>query len=132
MLTRSRRVLVAAVVVALALSTTACGDDSSPVDRARKVVDDDGRFATSIEAGDALARVSSILLRAGKECDGRCDALLSAAAYAQVLAVRVLDCTAPGRFQMRQAMRRYLNAVEVARRTSSRLVPSPPPPPRCG
>jgi hypothetical protein len=126
-------VLVAPVLVAaLALSTTACGRDASPVDRARTVVDDDGRFATSIEAGDALARVSSILLRAGKDCDGGCDALLSAAAYAQVLAVRVLDCTAPGRFQVRRSMRRYLDAVEAARRTSSRLVPQPPPPPRCG
>lgn len=85
-----------------------------------------------MEAGDALARVGSILLQAGKECDDdRCDALLSASAFAQVLAVRVLGCTAPGRFEMRRAMRRYLDAVAAARRHAGAAVPEPPEAPRC-
>lgn len=122
------RLLAIALIGVLA----SCGGSASPVERARRIVDDDDRFATSIEAGDALARVGSILLRAGKECDDEgCDALLSASAYAQVLAVRVLDCTAPGRFQMRRAMRQYLDAVAEARKYSSTAVPELPDAPRC-
>jgi hypothetical protein len=128
-LTGSVRRLVALVLVGALAS---CGGSTSPVERARRIVDDDDRFATSIEAGDALANVGSILLRAGKDCDDdRCGALLSASAFAQVLAVRVLDCTAPGRFQMRRAMRSYLDAVAAARRHSGVAVPQPPEAPRC-
>lgn len=121
-----------ALVLALSIGLAACSDGDSPITASRKIVDDDGRFDTSIEAGDALARVGSILLRGGKDCAEGCDALLSASAYAQVLAVRVLDCTAPGRFEVRRAMRRYLDAVETSRNHSSTAVPTPPAPPRCG
>ena len=127
---RLRRRLLAAVL-AVVLSLSACSEGSSPINQARKIVNDDDRFATSMEAGDALARVGSILLRAGKDCREGCNALLSASAYAQVLAVRVLDCTAPGRFAMRRAMRRYLDDVEDARNHSATAVPTPPAPPRC-
>jgi hypothetical protein len=121
----------AALVVVLSMASSACSEGASPIGRARAIVDDDERFATAIESGDALARVGSILLRAGKDCAEGCDALLSASAYAQVLAVRVLDCTAPGRFEVRRAMRRELDAVDAARRRSATAVPTPPAPPRC-
>jgi len=131
MRSRWRRAVLGALL-ALSIGLAACGEGSSPIDQSRRIVNDDDRFGTSIEAGDSLAHVSSILLRAGKDCAEGCDALLSASAYAQVLAVRVLDCTAPGRFQVRQVMRRYLDAIEHARNRSSKTVPTPPAPPRCG
>jgi len=131
-LTSSRRWRGALAVVVAVISISACSEGTSPIGQARKIIDDDHRFATSLEAGDALAHVGSILLRAGKDCREGCDALLSASAYAQVLAVRVLDCTAPGRFQVRTAMRHYLDDVEKARNRSAHAVPTPPDPPRCG
>ncbi|MEN3271771.1 MAG: hypothetical protein V7636_532 [Actinomycetota bacterium] len=120
------------MLLVLASVVSACSEGDSPIGAARKIVDDDDRFATSIEAGDALAHIGSILLRAGKDCADGCDALLSASAYAQVLAVRVLDCTAPGRFKLRRVMRSYLDDVERSRQKSATAVPTPPPPPRCG
>src|SRR5687768_1929248 len=109
------------------LLLAACSSGGGPVDDARRIVDDDDRFATSYDAGDALAKVGGQLLDAGKSCD--CPALLSAAAFAQVLAVRVLDCTAPGRFEMREAMRAYLDDIEDL--DDDAAAPQPPRPPSC-
>ena len=127
---RPRRVL-SAVVLAVTVVAPACGGDGGgPIADARHVLEDDGRFETSYDAGDALAKIASTLLRAGKRCDGGgCPALLSASAYAQILAVRVLDCTAPGRFRIRAAMRAELEAIDGLEPHAS--APDPPDPPRC-
>jgi hypothetical protein len=117
------------VLVVLLLATLACGGGGGPVGDARRVLDDDDRFATSYEAGDALATVGGRLLEAGKACHGGCDALLSASAFAQVLAVRVLDCTAPGRFAIRAAMRAYLDEVDDL--DDDATAPEPPDAPTC-
>ena len=115
-----------AVLVAL---VAACGGGGGPVADARHVLDRDSRFDTSYEAGDALAKIGSVLLAAGKRCEGGCEPLLSASAYAQVLAVRVLDCTAPGRFEIRAAMRAELDAIDGLPKGAP--APDPPRPPDC-
>lgn len=120
-----RRASAAILVATLA----ACAGDPGPVDAARGVLDDDDRFQTSFEAGDALAQIGGRLLEAGRTCHGGCDALLSASAYSQILAVRVLDCTAPGRFEMRAALRAYLDAIEDL--DDDAPAPQPPKPPDC-
>ena len=118
-------------LVVLAVLLAACGGGGgSPIADARRIVEDDHRFETSYDAGDALAKVSATLLAAGKQCDKDCAALLSAAAYAQVLAVHVLDCTAPGRFKVRAAMRSELEKIEHVPKGAP--APVPPRPPRCG
>ena len=118
--------LLAVVLVALGV---ACSSGGGVVDDARRVLDDDGRFDTSFEAGDALAQIGGRLLAAGKRCESGCDALFSASAYAQILAVRVLGCTAPGRFKVRRVMRTYLDEIDGL--PESGPAPEPPVPPDC-
>ena len=117
------------VAVLLVAILAACSNGGGPVGDARTVLEDDDRFATSFEAGDALAQIGGRLLEAGKRCKGECAALFSASAFAQILAVRVLDCTAPGRFQARQAMRTYLDQIEGL--PESAPAPQLPKPPEC-
>jgi hypothetical protein len=118
---RSLAALVCALVV-----LTACSDDD-PVARALDALDDDDRFDTAEQAGEALAAIGADLLAEGRDRDAA--PLLSASAYAQVLAVRVLDCTAPGRSEIRAALRTYLEAVADA--DDDDPAPEPPSPPDC-
>jgi hypothetical protein len=118
---------VAAVVLALAAATTACGGDRDVVDRALDRLDDDDEFDTAFEAGDSLARIGGMLQAEGEVRSS--EPLLSASAYAQVLAVRVLDCTAPGRHEAREAMRTFLHAVADV--DDDARAPQPPPAPDC-
>ncbi|MDQ1373838.1 MAG: hypothetical protein QOJ09_1176 [Actinomycetota bacterium] len=83
-----------------------------------------------------MARVAGLLRDDGSACrrdrsrdDRRCQARAAAFGYTQVVAVAVLSCTAPGRFQARTATLRYLRAIE--RVGADGVLPTPPPPPRC-
>lgn len=118
----SARLVVALAVLALVLGGTALWWRSArPTDvlqQATSVLDDRSRHGTAMAAGDALAEISGMLLDEARRCqrsgDGqRCDATAQVAAFAQALAVRVLDCTAPGRFEARRVLREHLAAIDA-------------------
>lgn len=107
--------------------------DPSALARSQTVLEDRGRYHSALAAGDAFAEISGFLLAEARACTGdlaaseRCDAVAEAAALSQVLAVRVLDCTAPGRFELRQVLRAHLSAIEaMAPDDSSPSLPSLP------
>jgi len=117
-----------ALVAALVVGTVACGGGGGDaVDRALDRLEDDERFDTAFEAGDTFASIGGLLQAEGEERSS--EPLLSAAAYAQVLAVRVLDCTAPGRFEAREALRTFLR--DVGDTDDTDRAPQPPPAPDC-
>lgn len=93
--------------------------------RARRILAEDQSFATPVDAGVALTRVSVALQDAGEGCDDSltdrastgtggdgCSHLFSAAAYARVAAVQVLPCTRRGVAEARNALRSYLDRLE--------------------
>lgn len=107
-------------------------DDGSRVERARDRALAAGRAGTAAKAGESLAAAGELLQAEAAACDTRaggvaCSAWRSAAAYAQVAAVEVLGCTAPGRAEASASLARYID--EVANATES--VPEPPPMPEC-
>lgn len=124
-------VLVAAVALA-AVVVLRGGSGSGRVDRAAAMLDDEDEFATSYEAADTLAKVGELLQAEGESCRGgsgdgdRCADLLAASAAAQVMAYRVLSCTAPGRFEARAAMAEHVDAL-----ADDRDPGEPPAPPTC-
>jgi hypothetical protein len=117
-----RVVAIVAVVAALA----GCGGGTDDFAAARRIVDDRGRFASGIDAGESFAEAGRLLLADAERCSGACDDRFSAAAHANVLALRVLGCTAPGREDARSAMARYLAAIAAGVRS-----PTPPDAPSC-
>lgn len=123
-----------AVGLALALVTTACSSDHEPLGSAIAIAEDDGAFGTGPEAGDSLARIAQHLEDARARCSAdegaRCAALGVASGYAQVLAARVLQCTAPGRFEARTGVLELLEAVDRMDDAATDL-PEPPPLPDC-
>ena len=109
---------------AVALSRRA----ADPLAAASHRVEADGGWDTAAHAGEALASIGEVLLRAGTSC-GRgphCDDLLSASAWTQVAAVRILRCTRPDVFQTRTDARAIVTAL---RARAPR--PTLPPIPRC-
>lgn len=110
-----------------ALVLVACGgNDDSDLDAARSILRDRDRFDTGVEAGDAFAEVAVRLLEDARACDDDCDVRFSAAAYARVLAVRVLGCTAPGRERARAGMLAHVEAIG-----DGEEAPAAPPDPAC-
>jgi hypothetical protein len=84
-----------------------------------------------------MAHAAVLLRDDGRGCtkrhgdkDPRCVARLSASAYAQVVAVALLDCTAPDREETRAAARRYFTKVGAVNGPAAPL-PAVPVPPRC-
>jgi len=117
---------VAIVIAVIAASRLSRGNPF--VGEAVAVISDDARFETATDAGVAFARVASLLQEAGEDCGGdadECGRFFTAAAFAQVTAVHVLDCTRPGIFEARRAMRTYVSAID------DDAEPVPPPPPDC-
>lgn len=112
--------IVAAAVVTIIGAMAVGGEDSSSLERARALVADPGRFDSGEEAATTLARVAQHLNDAVRDCTAagdpvdRCEALSAASGYAQVLAVRTLTCTAPGRFEARTGMSTLLDLVARA------------------
>lgn len=126
--------VVARIVAVVALALAGCGDDPEPLGAAADIAADDGEFRSGPDAGVAFARIAQLLEGAAARCEpdvdgGRCPAISAASGYAQVLAVRVLRCTAPGRFEARTAMLELVREVE--RLAPDDEVPSPPPLPDC-
>ena len=131
---RRNRWVIGALVVVLLLAALVAGvairSEPDGLARASALLADADRFNTAIEAGDTVAEVSGLLLTEARHCDARgehaprCEATAQAAAFAQALAVRVLACTAPGRFEVRRALRGHLEAIDALAPDD----PSPPPP----
>ena len=107
-----RAVAFALVVLALA----ACGgDDDPPLERALALVEDEGGFGTALESGDTFAHVAELLGDADQP---------AASAWAQVVAVEVLDCSLPEVHDARRVVRDYvLDVIESG--SSAELPPLP-------
>ena len=102
-------------------------DDPSPAAEAKAVIDDRDRFHTARAGALAFGRAASILKRGGEEC-GRgpeCDAYFTAAAAAQVIGLKLVNCLLPDVFDARNAMSAYLAEVDRGRD------PNVPPVPDC-
>lgn len=114
-------VAIVAVVVALVAGYLVFGRRSpSGLTATRTWLTQDSRFTSGPTAGQTFAKISATLLTDGKACehdhpgrDPRCVARLSGAAWANVTAVNLLNCTAPGVFQARTRLSRYLAAVDA-------------------
>jgi len=127
--------VAAATIAALAFAAwLAVGRDTRPgLERAAELLDEPARFATGLQAGESLARAGQLLLDDARACRREhgsavpCQARSSASAVAQVFAVAVLECSAPGRFEARTRLAAYLDEVAAA----DRAVPQPPAPPDC-
>lgn len=107
--------LAGALLAIVALA--GCGSDRDGLEAAIAIAADDAEFGTGPEAGESFARIAQHVDDARADCDAdadgvRCDALAAASGYAQVLAARVLTCTAPGRFEARTAMLGLLEAID--------------------
>ena len=103
------------VAIVLSLLAAACGGDGDDLGKARRILDDESRFSTGLDAGEAFEEVGDLLLADARSCEDACDGRFSAAAFARVLALRVLGCTAPGRLEARVAMARYLDDISEER-----------------
>lgn len=112
--------LAAAVVTAAATGVLLVKSrtESSGLDRARAILRSDSEFGGGAEAATAMATVGSQLLEDAESCARRlgasaplCNALFSASARAQVLAVELLTCGLPDVFETRRQMRVHLEAI---------------------
>lgn len=132
---RARLSVWLVVATALLMVGSACSGTDDPLDEAIAIADDAGEFGNGPEAGESLARIAQHLGRAIDGCDAdeeaiRCDSLRVASGYAQVLAVQVLQCTAPGRFEARTGMLELLREVDAVEPEDS-STPEPPALPDC-
>ena len=122
--------VVRAVAVALVVPLLAScgGDDGSPLERALAIVEDEGGFGTALESGDSFAHVAELLIEAGEACTSPCPAVLQGAAYVQVVAAEVLECSLPEIHDAREVVRDHVEEV-----TSSPSAPAVeiPPLPSC-
>lgn len=128
---------VALLVVVVGAAALSIRSQPSGIALARQILDDDQSFATPVDAGVALTRISVALQDAGEGCgdsitdrastgtsgDG-CSHLFSAAAYARVAAVEVLPCTRRGVAEARKALQSYLDSLESDPATSAPPLPA--------
>ena len=138
----SWRRAAAVSVIALVVVAAAVGlrPHESGLAKTRAALASDSRFANGPKAGSTFADISRWLLADGQACqrsrsatDHRCRLRLSASAYAGVSAFILVDCTSPGVFQARAAMRSYIDQIETfdRRPLGSMPVPSLPNVPTC-
>ena len=120
-------VAVVLVVVGIVATQIVNRANDDPIAEAIEIVNDEELFARGVDTGVAFVRISRVLKEGAESCEEEqgvsveCDALFSGAAYAQVLAVSVLDCTKPGMFEARENMRTYLKSL---RESPSTQVPN--------
>ena len=120
---------LAVLVLAAILVAVVLRDRPDHLERARQELADDAAFVGPRTAGAALVTASVELQRAGDACeddgDAGCDRLYTAAAFARVSAVDVLDCRRPDLFTFRARFRAYVDDLAAG------ASPVPPNPPRC-
>lgn len=117
----TRAVLVGVIVLVLlgGFVATRLLNTQSTLEKAISKLEDNKAFSSSAKAGQTVADISASLRKDGAACRKRgddvprCSALLSASAYAAVTAFTLLDCTAPGVYDGRQTMLRYMRAVRA-------------------
>ena len=130
------RYIAAGVLVLLlagAAAATQVGDES-PAERAVEVLDDDAGFTTAVGAGHSFLAVSELLRAEGEGCarDGEqeqeraCEAWFAVSGYTQIVAVNVVECTAPGIFDARAALRDHVERLRAGDADNAL-----PPVPRC-
>lgn len=119
---------VPAVVLVVGLALAAGWGRRSAVDDARALLADDTGFETAEDAGITFVKISRVMLDGGEACaDDKgdshpsCEAMFSSSAFAQVAAVRVLECTHPGIFTAREAMREHVAEVKRAIETGGEV-----------
>lgn len=116
-LTRHRPVsALAAAIVVLGLAGAGAlvvVDGPSPIESARQELADDSSFTRSTDAGAAFTRASVHLQEAGERCgdESRCDRMYTAAAFLRVASLQVLRCGRPGMFDMRAALRDFVDRL---------------------
>jgi hypothetical protein len=108
---------IALAVLALGGVLLVRGTGKSALDDSIGKLNDTKRFTTSGRAAQTVADISTKLRLQGAACrpkhSARCTVLLQAAAYSAVTAYTLADCTSPGVYDGRKAMRDYLHAVRA-------------------
>ena len=128
-MTRVSLAIAIAIIVMGGVIAVRSMQRESALDDSIGKLENDAHFTTSTKAGNTIANISVKLRQSGASCHRsdneapRCSAVLSAAAYAAVTAYTVLDCTAPGVYDARMALLKYLRAV---RAYSTGALPSVP------
>ena len=118
--------VVAAVAAALVLVLASCaGDDELPLQRALGLIDDDGGFSTALESGDSFAHVTELLIEAADACTSPCPAVLQAAAFVQVVAAEVLECSLPQIHDARRTVRDHIAELTASPGSELELPPLP-------
>ena len=119
MTTKTRALIAIAIVVAVlggGLTVRALHHPSVVADSVSKLRDPH-RFASSARAGQTVADISTRLRIEGAKCAKAhqgapsCSAILSASAFTAVAAFTLADCTAPGVYEGRVRLERYLESV---------------------
>ena len=117
---------VAVALGALLLLASCGGDDEPPLERALELVEDDGGFGTALESGDTFAHVAELLIEGGEACSSPCPAVMQAAAYVQVVAAQVLECSLPEIHDARRLVRDHVAEVTSSPSTSEAELPPLP------
>jgi len=117
--------LLAGLLLVAVLAACGGGDDRPPLERALAIVEDDGEFGTALEAGDSFAHVAELLLEAGDACEGSCPSVMQAAAYVQVVAAEVLECSLPEIHDARLAVRDHVAEVTSSPSSTIEVPPLP-------
>lgn len=132
-------IVVAALLVVGAVAAVLLRDGAEEgVGDALGIAEDEGRFASSVQAGDTFALIAGIVLDDARTCvaersrdHAHCIARSEAAAYVQAVAVTAVDCTAPGIFELRRRTAEYLRAVEAVEDVEDAERPPVPAIPSC-
>jgi hypothetical protein len=113
-----------ALVVLLGVASCAA-DDRPPLERALALIDDDGEFGTALESGETFAHVAELLIDAGDECASPCPSVRRAAAWMQVVAVEVLECSLPEIHDARRTARDHIAELTASPGSELDLPPVP-------
>ena len=124
--------LVVVVAVAAGIGVWIHHRSGSAIATSQALIAKDSAFVNGPAAGAAFARISQRMFGDAKHCasahgdtDPRCVARFQAAAYANVTAVALLSCTAPGVYEARHLL--YDELSGIASLDHRRLYSVPPP-----
>lgn len=111
--------LAAAIAALGAAGAFAFLRSERPIDEAVAVLEDTSHFGTSIEAGNALAHISDLLLEERRRCletrgdSAACEGYLSATLYTQTGATAVTRCSLAEVDRIRRELLDYLRALKA-------------------